>query len=346
MTYAREHWYPAAWDHEVGREPLARRLLDQDVVLYRTGDGRPVALQDRCCHKLLPLSKGRLVGDDLQCGYHGMTYDPTGACVRIPGQDAIPATARVRPYPAVDHLGLVWLWFGDADRVDRAKLFHLPQFGADGWALNRGPHTTFRANYQHLTDNLLDPAHVSFVHAGSLGSPAHEDVPAETSERGETVTVRRWTLDSPPIPLLARFHDFGGNVDRWQYYHFTAPSIAMVDFGSGPPGMDHGDAARDAAIRIHSCHFIAPETARTTHYFWLQLRNFSLHDAAVSADMTEAFVGAFEEDRQILEAVQAAEERAPGAGRVSLKIDNGPNRSRRIVRRLIEAEGGLESAAD
>jgi vanillate O-demethylase monooxygenase subunit len=338
MSFVRNAWYPAAWSHELGRALVARTMLGEKVVLYRTEAGAPVALEDRCCHKFMPLSKGRLKGDAVECGYHGMTYAPSGACIRIPGQPTIPAQARVHAYPTVDHLGLVWIWPGDPARADHAKLFDLPPYGAPGWTANKGPYTYIRANYQHLTDNLLDPAHVSFVHLSTLGSAAMEDIPVETRQDGDTVTTSRWTLDQPPVPIFRAFAAFPGNVDRWQYYQFYPPSISVTDFGAGPVGMAHDDAARDRAMRIHSCHFIAPETERTSHYFWMQIRNFATDDEAVSRKMTEQFILAFAEDKAVLEAVQAAEDECPPRPPVRLAIDNGPQRSRRIVERLIRAE--------
>ena len=77
--FLRNCWYVAAFDNEVGRTPMARTLLNEPVVLFRTEDGTPVALEDRCCHRALPLSMGTIVGDDIQCGYHGLTFDASGA---------------------------------------------------------------------------------------------------------------------------------------------------------------------------------------------------------------------------------------------------------------------------
>src|SRR4051794_3341787 len=101
--FLKNHWYVAASASDITRTPLGRIILNEPVVFFRTADGTPVALEDRCPHRRLPLSMGKLVGDDvLQCHYHGLRFDSTGACVRVPGQDAIPATARVKKYPVVE----------------------------------------------------------------------------------------------------------------------------------------------------------------------------------------------------------------------------------------------------
>jgi phenylpropionate dioxygenase-like ring-hydroxylating dioxygenase large terminal subunit len=83
--FLRNFWYVAAYGHEVTRNPLGRVILGEPIVFFRKQDGTPVALEDRCAHRHLPLSMGRLVGDLLQCRYHGLCYDGTGQCVKIPG---------------------------------------------------------------------------------------------------------------------------------------------------------------------------------------------------------------------------------------------------------------------
>src|SRR5207237_5783962 len=91
---------------------LTRKIVDQQLVLFRASNGRVVALEDRCPHRSAPLSKGKLIGDTLRCGYHGMRYDVTGKCVLIPGQNLIPPKARARGLPIVDPHTLRSPWTG------------------------------------------------------------------------------------------------------------------------------------------------------------------------------------------------------------------------------------------
>ncbi len=344
MALLRNCWYVAAWGHEVGRTLLGRKVLEEPMVLYRTESGAPAALLDRCPHRLLPLSKGTLKGDTIECGYHGLTFDCSGQCVRAPGQERIPPTAQVRSFPAVEHMGMVWVWPGDPLLADKVKLFdQLPQWAASqlaspAWGLNIGPYTHVKANYQLLTENLVDPAHVTYVHKSTLGTAAMADIPIETTQIGDTLLVTRWTPDSPAAPILQRFGKWPGNVDRWQYYWLYPPSIAVVDFGSHLPGMERTEVARDEGIRIYSCHFLTPETEASTHYFWLQLRNFAQTDAAVSQDIVDQFVLAFDEDKTILEAIQEAEADPRVETGVKLALDSGSVRLRRTVARLIDEE--------
>src|SRR5262245_38697498 len=111
--FARNHWYLAAWSHEIGRGPFARRIANEPIVFWRTEAGAPVAFEDRCPHRLAPPSLRKLIGDTLQCRYHGVTFDATGACVRIPAGDAIPPGAHVKSYQLVERWGAIWLWLGE-----------------------------------------------------------------------------------------------------------------------------------------------------------------------------------------------------------------------------------------
>ena len=124
--FLRNYWYVAATEAEIGRKPLGRTILGEPVVLFRTEQGLPVAFEDRCAHRHLPLSMGKLVGDTLQCHYHGLRFGSDGRCVRIPGQDHIPQGAKVKTYAVVDRYHWVWIWMGDPTLADPATIsdFH------------------------------------------------------------------------------------------------------------------------------------------------------------------------------------------------------------------------------
>ena len=107
MQALRNQWYCAAFGHELKQEPMGRMLLNEPVAMYRKADGTPVAFEDRCCHRRAPLSHGKVEGDNLRCGYHGLLYDATGAVIWAPGQDRLPSGARVRSYPVVEKHGWI-----------------------------------------------------------------------------------------------------------------------------------------------------------------------------------------------------------------------------------------------
>ncbi len=90
-------------------------------MLFRGANGKPGALEDRCCHRAAPLSLGAVEGDHLRCGYHGLTFDTKGQCISVPGQDTVPSGARVRAYPVAERYNVVWIWMGDPARADDCK---------------------------------------------------------------------------------------------------------------------------------------------------------------------------------------------------------------------------------
>ncbi len=343
--YVRNAWYPAAWSRDIARELTSRRILEQQVVLYRTTTGSVAALEDVCPHRLTPLSMGRLKGDSIECGYHGMTFDCRGECVRIPGQAIIPRNAKVRSYPAVENMGLAWIWMGDPALAEASQVYDLPQFHDASWSAVEGDALRIDGHYLSLADNLCDPAHVSFVHLSTLGNTEGEDVPVHNERTANNKLVTwRWIMDSPAIPLFQKFGRFAGNVDRWHYYHYTAPSIAVIDFGSAPTGTGAPEGGRNNCIQIFACHFITPVDADTCIDHWLFVKNFAT-DETTSRAMVEQFRIAFNEDKTILEAIHRKEKEPRTRRPIRLAIDAAPVRMRRMVENMIEAESTPEHAA-
>ena len=338
MAFVKNAWYPAGWASEIGRTLQRRTILAENIVVYRREDHGLVALEDRCPHRLTPLSMGKLKGDAIECGYHGMTFDGSGQCVRIPGQTTIPTSAKVRSYPAAERMGLVWIWMGDADRADPADIYDLPQFHDPAWAAVQGDALHIRAHYLSLADNLTDPSHVSFVHLSTLGNASSEDVPVQQEKRDNAIIVWRWILDGPPIPIFAKYGHFAGNVDRWHYYHYEAPCIAIIDFGSAAAGaIDPAGGDRSRGLQIYACHFITPVDDNHCIDHWLHVRNFSQDDRAVDEKLNTDFRAAFAEDKEILESIRREEERDPGFRPLRLAIDAAPVRMRRMVERMAES---------
>ena len=77
--FLRNQWYTAATSAELGDKPLARTICNEPLVIFRSGNGNVAVLTDRCPHRKAPLSSGEVVGNDIQCGYHGIRFAPDGA---------------------------------------------------------------------------------------------------------------------------------------------------------------------------------------------------------------------------------------------------------------------------
>ncbi len=336
--FLRNAWYVAGWDREVGTALHPVMMLGEAIVLFRRQDGTLAALEDACPHRKLPLSMGRIKGDTVECGYHGLTFDGTGTCTRVPGAERIPHVARVRSYPVAERYGLIWIWMGEASLADPANIFAVDHWGDPAWGVNQGDGMTIDCNYLYMTDNLLDPSHVAWVHQSSFGGAGTEETPLETTVGEDGVTVWRWMMDAPPAPFYAPFLTFSGHCDRKQHYEVRYPSNAIIKAVFTPAGTGgEGGPFHQDVFLMDSYNFMTPIDERRTRYYWFQMRNFAPDDAAISARFATSVRGAFEEDRVVLTAVQKGmdEKRTPN---LDLKIDNGPLRFRRRLAQLVEAE--------
>jgi vanillate O-demethylase monooxygenase subunit len=336
--FVRNAWYVAGWSRDFGENLRPLQILGEHLVMYRASSGRVVALEDRCPHRQLPLSKGKRVGDTVQCGYHGMTFGTDGQCVRVPGQENLPASAYVETFPVEERHGIVWVWMGDVAQADPTQIFDMPEFSDAGWHAHLGDALWIRSHYLNVTENLVDPAHVSFVHPTTLGNAASENVPVHVSTAGDVITAWRWIRDAEPIGFFRNFGGFDGNVDRWHYYHLHMPSTAVIDFGSADASRDLAEEDRGEGVRIFAIHFVTPVNADETVDHWMHLRNTALGDEAASDQMDAMFRVAFSEDKAILEAVHESEQRPQRRKPIRIAIDKAPNVYRKRIRDLVEAE--------
>jgi len=337
--FIRNAWYVAGWSSEFGRSLQPGRILGDEIVFYRTGEGAPVALEDACPHRKLPLSKGNLIGDTVECGYHGLTFDCSGACVRAPTQEGmIPKRALVKSYPVVDRWNLLWIWMGEAEMADPDAIFSIENFNDPSWGRTRGGAMDIACNYLYITDNLLDPSHVAWVHVSSFAGAGTENQPLEIDLLDNGVVVWRWVYDRPPPPYYAGIVRFEGNCDRKQHYECQLPAIAInksvfAPQGTGGPGKDPDPRT---LVNI-SYNFMTPIDEDNTRYFWFQHRNTDPDNAELSEKMFAGATMAFEEDREVLTHVHAgmANRKTP---HLNLGLDAGAMRFRRMVERRIEAE--------
>ena len=338
MSFVRNAWYVAGWSSDFGNELKALTIVDQTLVIFRCADGVLVALEDRCPHRQLPLSKGKRIGDTIQCGYHGMTFGRDGKCVRVPGQDNLPASAYVETYPLHEQHQIVWVWMGDPDQADPDDIFDLPEFSDPAWQAHQGSALHIKAHYLNVAENLVDPAHVSFVHPTTLGSAASENVPVHVRANDDIIVAWRWIRDAAPVGFFQDFGGFKGHVDRWHYYSLHLPSTAVIDFGSADTSLNLAEDDRDAGVRIFALHFVTPVTEDYTIDHWMHLRNTAVGDSEASERMDRMFEVAFAEDKAILEAIHLEEMRPQKRRPIRLAIDKGPTVYRKRIRDLIEIE--------
>jgi phenylpropionate dioxygenase-like ring-hydroxylating dioxygenase large terminal subunit len=335
--FLKNCWYVAAWPHELPTEALlSRRILDQPILLYRTSTNEPVALLDRCPHRLVPLSAGARTGDLVRCGYHGMTFAPDGRCVHIPGQSEVPTNAAATAFPVIERFGLVWIWMGDAAAADPELVPELPWLTLPHWTASSG-YTHVAGDYRLLSDNLLDLSHEHYIHQATIGNHDEEaiaDYPVRVVADGNVIIVHRDMPNIAPPPFFKLLADDDSRIDRWQTALWTAPAINITDVGARPVG-----AAIEKTLVWRVLHLLTPETERSTHYFWSHIRNFRQSDEDLTSDIIGAHQRTFDEDKDMVELQQ---EQLSDSGlsvpRLALRVDDGPLRARRLLAALIRNE--------
>lgn len=338
-------WYAAAWDVEVKRSLVSRNICGKPVVMYRKQNGAAVALADACWHRLLPLSKGELHGDNVICGYHGLEFDDAGRCVYMPSQDTINPSACVTSYPIVERHRFIWIWPGDPALADPDLVPDLhwnddPDWASDGKVIH------VKCNYRLVIDNLMDLTHETYVHGSSIGNRAVAEAPFTVTHGEGRATVTRWMTDIDPPPFWRAQLGKPGNVDRWQIINFEAPATIAIDVGVAPAGTGAPDGDRSQGVNGFVLNTITPETESTCHYFWAFARNYRLGDQARTHELREGVATIFREDELILEAQQQAIEDNPDHVFYNLNIDAGSMWARKLIGRMIDQENAAKAAAE
>jgi phenylpropionate dioxygenase-like ring-hydroxylating dioxygenase large terminal subunit len=337
--FLKDYWYVAAWSDEVETSPLAVMMLKQPIVVFRQSNGTPVALEDRCIHRRAPLSIGHVVGDDIQCAYHGLVYNAHGHCVKVPGQGEIPANAKVRSYPTVERHGCVWVWMGAPERADASAIPNFRSLDQPGWSMTKR-HAHVKCDYRLIIDNLLDLSHLAFVHSSTVGQPEVADIADVRTERRENgVRVTRWTLDVPPPRTYLQFGGYTGNIDRWQISEFTPPSYLIIDNGAAAAGTgapEGRNGERRWAFIVY--HGITPETETTTNYFWALAHSFPTESPEALTEFHRQCQQVIGEDIAVFTAQQRIIDLDPNAPTVDIRYDAAPLQARRIIDRLLAAQ--------
>jgi phenylpropionate dioxygenase-like ring-hydroxylating dioxygenase large terminal subunit len=336
MQAPRNQWYCAAFGHELEQKPMARTFLNEPVVIYRKTDGTPVAFEDRCCHRRAPLSEGKVEGDNLRCGYHGLVYNPAGKVIWAPGQDHLPPGAQVRSYPIVEKHGWVWIWMGEPALAATVPAPNYDKYDDPTWA-SYDELLPMKANYFLVVDNLLDLSHLPFLHAATIGSPEDTN-PKLVWERGPDWI--KGTRIARGLSPSAR------NLMEGLDFKFEPPSQVTIDILSNEYGKEYGAPDDRMNRRIIIYDAITPETDTTSHYFWAIARNYAIHDKAMNELGLKATGAAFREDQAMLEKQQRIIDRDPNAAQIDLVGDSGGLQARRIIERILAQENNTARAAE
>lgn len=341
----RNTWWVAMWEQDLAPGSLvARRIMNEPLVFFRTEDGRPTALLDRCAHRWAPLSLGKLLPDDrIACPYHGLEFDRHGVCVRNPHPNyKIPPTMRVRSYPLAEKHSAIWIWMGDGT-PDESLIPDFSMLDDDAPdPIARRDYLQMQASWDLVADNLLDLSHTAFLHYGLLGNEGTIDADTIVEQNGNSITVRREYKNIPVVKFHnLLLHQDGKNVDSFNYLTWHAPACMINDAGAMPPG-----TTRAQGTGIKGIHFLTPETDTTSHYHfaasrWNVIPRSEEENAELLRQIAELRRIAFKEQDEVIIAAQQL--RVNEAGKDNLRpvligVDAGVERAHRILREMLARE--------
>lgn len=337
MTFLRNSWYVAAWNEALAPGPQQIKILGETLALYRNAEGTAVAVGGICPHRFASLASGTLVDDALQCPYHGLRFDQSGRCVHNPhAPESRGPDIRIAAYPVIERHRAIWVWMGDPPRADPALIPDLSALDAEDFECSRD-YLAVKANYQLVTDNLLDLSHVAYLHPFLTTPGFAERSEHEVKQEGRNIWSNMRNADEEVTPIFALLWD--GKEKRGRFrslMRWTVPSNLLLDVG-----MEYHDAPGSDGPTLISAHLLTPETESTTHYFWTIGRNRRQGDAELTRTIHEGIDQAFtrEDEPMIAEVAQNMAGRDFWSMRpVILPTDRAAVRARRLLAKLMTDE--------
>ncbi len=333
--YLRNYWYLAAWSHEVAGEPVGRTFFDQPVVIFRTEAGEVAVLDDVCPHRFAALHPGRILGDAIECPYHGLRFGADGACVHSPFSDKPPRAQRVRSYPVVETDGFIWFWYGDPELAAGTPVPDLSEVRQTPTTELIRIHNHMNADFMLGLDNLLEGSHVGFLHRDSFSQGTDElaqlfiNGDYNSYEEGGRV-YSCWQFSETPSDYVKTY---------WQ-----APAICVIE-----KGQDHSIPPKPR--RMIGLHLFTPETEKSAHYFAVEAFDPEQDPPGYGEMIAELTQKAFlEEDVATLEQIQRnmGDVDLLDSGALLLSIDGATYRARRAYRKLLaeQEEARLKEVVD
>ncbi len=237
IAHVRDDWYPMCRSGQLRSRPLAGSLFGVPVVLFRTAAGHAAALVDRCPHRNVPLSLGRVRGDCIQCAYHGWEFDRDGQCRAVPGLlGAVRARERrAAAYATREGQGFVWV-YGREETAPARDPYVFPHVGEHGWTTARET-LDVDASLHAVAENALDVPHTAFLHGGLFRSEnrARREIEVVIRRAADRVEAEYIGESRPPGAVARVLAPRGGEVVHFD--RFILPSVAQVEYRLGDAGL-------------------------------------------------------------------------------------------------------------
>lgn len=333
--FPKNQWYVIAQTKALGQDMIARKILNIPMIIFRDEQGKAVALEDRCCHRGMQLSCGSLEEGKVRCGYHGLLYDGSGQCVEVPGQAKIPTKAKVKAFHIHEQQGFIWLWYSFDQAEPSIEVPDYPYHEHPEY-LHDGDVYHYDAPYQLIHDNLLDLSHLAYVHLKTIGGNAkiHMNAEMKTTATDRQVVVKRHMLESDPPPTYSMAYPFKNKIDRWQEIDFRITHI-LIWTGAVDAGTESLDNPERGGFHMRGFHAVTPESEDSCHYFWTMSTNPKQDRENITKLVVDQTRLTFDEDKVIIEKQFKNVQEFENAEMVSIHIDVGLTRARRIIQSLI-----------
>lgn len=277
MAFVRNTWYCAGWSSEFEDKPIHRKILGEDLVLFRAESGKVAALNNKCPHRFAPMHKGKITGEAIECPYHGLQFNHHGKCVFNPhGSGKIPEAAKLDSYLIEERDGTVWIWMGYPEKADPNQVVDTTCMTDPKFFSTKGGYHLSKSNYLLVVDNLLDLTHTQYLHAETVGgtfnndkwdvsgSAASEEAAQQVwfEEDDNSMTCHYKMLDRVKPPLWDPIIDYErGDLHSWITW-YPASSLHLTQHLK-PSGADDSEITTMIAL-----HFITPIDEMTAHYFF------------------------------------------------------------------------------
>jgi phenylpropionate dioxygenase-like ring-hydroxylating dioxygenase large terminal subunit len=207
----RRYWHPVGLTKDADSVPRKVRILGEDLILFRDGDGRAGLIHARCCHRGTTLYYGKVEQRGLRCCYHGWLFDVQGHCLEQPCEPnggLFREKVRQPWYPVLERYGLIFAYLGPPDRKLVFPTYECLEVMGDGElveaddsSIGGGGPVVIPCNWLQHYENVVDPFHVPVLHASfsgaqfTLAMASMPDVIFEASPRGVLARSTRKTDD-------------------------------------------------------------------------------------------------------------------------------------------------------
>ena len=355
MAFLKNVWYCAGFSNEIeGDAFLGRKLVGEHVLMYRTEEGKLVAMSNVCPHRFAPLSEGRRYGDNVSCPYHGLEFNSEGQCVRNPNGDKGPNTdikapkvARLKTYPIKERWGIMFIWMGKPEKADPALI---PDFSMTeerpGYRTVSGFHK-LDAHYELAVDNLMDRTHVQFLHPLlDLGTEFRDDFQRvySTEQNGDEIWDYHCEINAPRMPITALLWPEAPEVMEYYFdVRWNAPSHMLLDAGSVAPNTN-----RQVGSRTPGANMVTPIDEKSCYYFWNNCRNMNIDNEEIDAGLKNGITNTFanEDGRMVAwcQEMMDGETDLLAMKPLLLVTDEAAVRARRIIASKLNEEAEEEAA--